>query len=137
MNHHITIACKKDNLMVIRQFINESLGHYEINDIEKHKLVLAIDEVCANLIIHANHCNADESLELDMLVDPNRKITFTIIDSGTGFDITKYKEPSMDELIHTKRKGGLGLMLVKRIMDKIEFTTEKNHNICTLIKQLK
>lgn len=137
MNHHLTISCKKDNLTVIRNFISDTLGRYEIEEIEKHKLILAIDEVCANLIIHANRCDADEFLDVDLDVIPKKQVTFTIIDSGDSFDITKYQEPSMQELITTKRKGGLGLMLVKRIMDKIEFTTEKNHNICKLIKQLK
>jgi serine/threonine-protein kinase RsbW len=137
MKHHLTISCKKDNLTVIRQFVSESLGQYEISDIEKHKMILAIDEVCANLIIHANQCDAKESLEVDLNVKPHREVVFTIMDSGTGFDITQYQEPSMNEIISSKRKGGLGLMLVKRIMDQIEFTTEKNHNICKLIKQLK
>ena len=137
MKHELTISCKKDNLAVIRQFVSQSLDLYEIQDLEKHKLVLAIDEVCANLIIHANHCDPKESLEVKLNVHPQKQITFTIIDRGAGFDITKYHEPSMDEIISTKRKGGLGLMLVKRIMDKIEFSTEKNHNICKLIKELK
>ena len=137
MKHKLTIACKKDNLAVIRQFISQTLDIYNIQDIEKHKLVLAIDEVCANLIIHANHCNPQESLEVKLNVSPHKQIIFTIIDKGTGFDITKYHEPSIDEIIASKRKGGLGLMLVKRIMDKIEFSTEKNHNICKLIKELK
>ena len=137
MNHHLTISCKKDNLTLIRQFVSESLGRYQIPEIERHKLILAIDEVCANLIIHSNHCNEQETLEVDLQVDPHQKITFTIIDAGTGFDISKYQEPTIDEIISSKRKGGLGLMLVKRIMDQIEFTTEKNHNICKLVKKLK
>ena len=136
MKHKLTIACKKDNLAVIRQFISQSLDLYEIHDLEKHKLVLAIDEVCANLIIHANHCNPNESLEVRLDVMPHQQIIFTIVDRGAGFDINAYQEPSMNEIISSKRKGGLGLMLVKRIMDKIEFSTEKNHNICTLIKEL-
>lgn len=137
MKHKLTISCQKDNLSVIRQFISQSLDLYEIQDLEKHKLVLAIDEVCANLIIHANQCNPNESLEVKLNVLPHKQITFTIVDRGAGFDINNYNEPSMDEIISSKRKGGLGLMLVKRIMDKIEFTTEKNHNICRLIKELK
>ena len=99
-------------------------------------MVLAVDEVCANLIIHANNCNSDEYLELVVDVEPKNKVVFIIKDKGIGFDITRYKEPELDELVTSKRKGGLGLMLVKRIMDKIEFSTEKNHNICKLIKNL-
>jgi serine/threonine-protein kinase RsbW len=136
VKHKLTISCVKDNLSVIRGFVGDTLGQYGIEEIEKHKLILAIDEVCANLIIHANRCDATESLEIDLNVIPAKQITFTIIDSGAGFDISKYQEPSIQDLITTKRKGGLGLMLVKRIMDRIEFTTEKNHNICKLIKLL-
>ncbi len=63
-------------------------------------------------------------------------VEFVIVDKGLGFDINQYKEPKLDEIVTSKRKGGLGLMLVKRIMDKIEFSTEKNHNICRLVKNI-
>ncbi|MFT4786836.1 MAG: serine/threonine-protein kinase RsbW [Cyclobacteriaceae bacterium] len=117
--------------------MSESLDKYDIEELEKHKLILAIDEVCANLIIHANKCDERESLEIMLDVDPHSQVTFTIKDQGTGFDISQYQEPSISELISSKRKGGLGLMLVKRIMDQIEFSKEKNHNICRLIKTIK
>ncbi|MDH5608784.1 MAG: ATP-binding protein [Cyclobacteriaceae bacterium] len=136
MKHNITISCSKTNLTLIRDFVNATLSTYGINEIETHKLVLAVDEVCANLIIHANQCNTGQHLELGIDVAPGSQILFVIRDNGTVFDITKYNAPSLDEIVSSKRKGGLGLLLVKRIMDKIEFTTEKNHNICTLIKNL-
>jgi serine/threonine-protein kinase RsbW len=100
-------------------------------------MVLAVDEVCANLIIHANKCDPSNKISLIVKVQPDHEIQFLIKHEGDGFDINKYQEPGIDELVSSRRKGGLGLMLVKRIMDEISFTTEKNHNICTLIKHLK
>lgn len=120
----------------IRSFLDENLHRHNIPDIEIHKMILAIDEVCANLIIHANNCNPNEKLELAMEVRPNEGVIFIIKDHGIGFDINRYQEPELNEIVSAKRKGGLGLMLVKRIMDKIEFSTEKNYNICTLVKNL-
>jgi len=131
----LTISCKKDNLPKIREFVGGVLSESHMGEVEAHKIVLAVDEVCANLIIHANKCDPSHHLEMAIKVD-TKKIVFTIKDKGLAFDFTKYKEPSMDEIVSTRRKGGLGLMLVRRIMDKIEFTTEKNYNICTLIKKL-
>lgn len=136
MKHSISISCSKNNLSKIRYFIENILSQYDISELDIHKLVLAVDEVCANLIIHANNCNPFEKLELDVNVQPNERIEFIIRDRGIGFDISKYKEPEMNEIVSSKRKGGLGLLLVKRIMDHIEFSTEKNHNICRLIKNL-
>ena len=136
MKNKISISCSKQNLGSIRSFIEKTLNEYDISDLELHKMVLAVDEVCANLIIHANNCNPDEHLELKVNVIPKKQITFIIKDKGIGFDISQYQEPAMNDIVSSKRKGGLGLILVKRIMDKIEFSTEKNHNICRLIKNL-
>ena len=136
MKHRIVIPCEKEKLESVRVFVQRQLDTYGLSEIESHKLVLAIDEVCANMIIHSNNCDPNESLELEMMFKKDRNIIFVIRDKGEIFDINAYREPSMKEIIASKRKGGLGLMLVKRIMDKIEFTTENNYNICRLTKKL-
>ncbi|MBV6647090.1 MAG: ATP-binding protein [Cyclobacteriaceae bacterium] len=136
MQHNLIIPCSKEKLSSVREFLSEVLEQHSFPELESHKLILAVDEVCANLIIHANNCNPKEHLELHVDFIPNSKISFTIRDRGIGFDINQYNEPSIGEIVSAKRKGGLGLMLVKRIMDKIEFSTENNYNICRLIKNI-
>jgi len=133
MSKKLYIGCSKDELVRIRQFTSDALNEKSIPDLQAHKLILAVDEVCANLIIHANNCDPVNKIEFDIEFRP-AQIIFTFKDKGVGFDINEYESPSMDKLIATRRQGGIGLMLVKRIMDKIEFSTEKNHNICRLIK---
>ncbi len=133
MSDTITIGCNKNELVKIRQFTSDALEIQNVPDLQAHKLVLAVDEVCANLIIHANDCNPNSQIEFDIDFRP-KQIVFTFKDKGVGFDINKYESPSLEEIVSTRRQGGLGLMLVKRIMDKIEFSTEKNYNICRLIK---
>lgn len=133
MSDKLTIACDTKRLPDIRQFIGNVLAKNQLDEVEAHKLILAVDEICANLIIHAN--DSDPSKELNVIVDVKPgKIVFTIKDKGKSFDITKYKAPSMDHIVTTGRKGGLGLILVRRIMDDIQFSTEKNCNICKLVK---
>ncbi|WP_462252954.1 ATP-binding protein [Ekhidna sp.] len=133
MSNKLTIGCNKEELVRVRQFTSDMLDEHKVPDLQAHKLVLAVDEVCANLIIHANDCNPDSRIEFNIKFNP-KQIVFTFKDKGAGFDINEYESPSMEELVSTRRQGGLGLMLVKRIMDKIEFSTEKNYNICRLIK---
>jgi serine/threonine-protein kinase RsbW len=137
MKHNISISCSKENLAKIRQFVQQTLDMYQVSDVESHKLVLAVDEVCANLIIHANNCNPGHQLELIIDIIPKKSVVFEIKDKGIGFDISNYQEPEIEEIVNQRRRGGLGLILVRRIMDNIEFTNEKNHNICRLIKNLK
>jgi serine/threonine-protein kinase RsbW len=136
MIHKITISCAKENLLKVRHFVNEVLSRLNISELETHKMVLAVDEVCANLIIHSNECNPDH--QIDVTIDDTQfdQLEFQISDKGTTFDYSIYQEPSIDEIISSKRKGGVGLILVKRIMDKVEFSHDKNHNICRLTKKI-
>ncbi|MEQ8532961.1 MAG: ATP-binding protein, partial [Imperialibacter sp.] len=59
---------------------------------------------------------------------------FEIKDHGEAFNMAQYKEPSLSDIIRTKKKGGIGLMLVNRIMDKIEFYQSNGYNVCRLTK---
>ncbi|XOV92064.1 MAG: ATP-binding protein [Bacteroidota bacterium] len=136
MQYKLSISCSKNNLIEVRNFVNEVLHNTQLEEMECHKIVLAVDEVCANMMIHSNSCNPSKSLDIQIDLTPKEKLEFIIRDTGKHFDPNKYTEPTMQEIISSKRKGGLGLMLVKRIMDGIEFSTEKNYNICRLTKKL-
>ena len=133
MLYKITIQCIKQELSKVRQFTFDLLKNHKVSEINSYKLVLAIDEVCTNIIVHSNKCNPKGKIEL--IVEFNdEKIIFTFKDKGKLFNINDYQAPPLKEIISSRRKGGLGLILVKNIIDKIEFSIEKNHNICKLIK---
>ncbi|MDH5474913.1 MAG: ATP-binding protein [Cyclobacteriaceae bacterium] len=136
MKYKFTASCSKDQLKGIRSFVNDTLMKHGLSDIDISTLVLAIDEVCANLMIHAHQCNPDHHLDVEINIQPNKGITFNIIDQGIGFDINTYNEPSVNDLIERKRKGGIGLILVKKIMDDIQFVKINNKNTCKLFKKL-
>ncbi len=136
MHKSLNISCSKTNLITIREFVGNLLLSYNLGELEVHKIVLAVDEVCANLIIHSNNCNSSQSIQIGVDLNALNELVFTIRDQGESFNPSSYAEPSLDEIVNARRKGGVGLMLVKRIMDKIEFSTEKNYNICRLTKKL-
>lgn len=135
MQYNFKVPCQKKNLVDIRYFVNDVLGRHLDSEIDINSLVLAVDEVCANLMIHSHQCNPNKCLELCVNVQ-NNEIIFEIKDTGNGFNMKEYKEPTIQEIISEKKKGGLGLMLVKRIMDKIEYVPQKNNNIYRLSKKL-
>ena len=87
-------------------------------------------------MIHSHSCNPKESIEIIIKVEKGLGVTFNIIDKGIGFNINEYKEPSIDELIKKQRKGGIGLILVKKIMDEIEFKSTSGLNTCRLFKKI-
>lgn len=138
MKYSIKVPCCKSKLKTIRSFVDETLGQYVLSDIDLNMLVLAVDEVCANLIVHADIEDkaSEECIVLNILVRKNT-IVFEVIDhKDHGFDFSTYREPKIEDLIKSRRKGGLGLMLVRRIMDDVEFKTTDHINVCRMVKKM-
>jgi len=136
MKYSYKVPCKKERLRDIRSFVKEVLEKLGLSDIDVSTLVLAIDEVCANLMIHSHQCNPDESIEVQIKQDKKEGLEFRIIDNAEMFNIVDYQEPSLDDIIKKQRKGGIGLILVKRIMDDIQIETKKHKSVCKLYKRI-
>jgi len=136
MKFNLKVYCEKTRLKDIREFITEKLKAYVHDDLEINQMVLAVDEICANLIIHSNYCNANEVINLEVFVE-KEGVTFEISDEGEKFNLNNYKEPSIQEVVQTKKKGGIGLLLVRRIMDRVEFVNKEQKNTCILHKRFK
>ncbi len=134
MSYQYNIGCSLSNLRGIREFIRTSLQGQGVPEIEMGAIVLALDEMCSNLMIHAHHCDPDHLLELHIDIPAKGRFVFEIIDDGTVFDINQFSEPKLDNLIHEKRKGGLGIRLVKSIMDNVEYLQRNGKNVCRLTK---
>lgn len=134
MNYQYSIGCSLTNLKGIRDFIRTSLKDNHVSEIEIGAIVLALDEMCSNLMIHAHHCNPDHVLELHIEVSDDRRFVFEIVDDGSMFDINTFRTPDIDNLVQDKRKGGLGIRLVRSIMDKVEYYNKDGKNVCRLTK---
>ncbi len=120
MIHYYKFYCSRENLKGIRDFVTGVLRNYSLSEIEINQMVLAVDEVCSNLIIHSHQCNADDSIELSVRNQPGG-VTFEIIDrAATYFDLSSYKSPDLKQIVKEGRNGGVGLMLVQKLMDKVE-----------------
>lgn len=135
MSSQLRLYCDTAQLSDLRQFLEAILKETPLSEIEQHQVILAVEEVCANLIIHSHDCNSKEYIDLNVNFS-QKIIVFEILDFGKGFNILEYQEPEISQVIKSKRKGGLGIILVKRIMDKIEFESSENKNICRLYKNL-
>ena len=136
MNYKYKVGCSIENLKGVRDFIRGSLKENSVPDLQISELVLALDEMCSNLMIHAHQCKPEDLFELHIIIEKGNPLVFEIIDDGTAFDINQFIEPDLGNLVHEKRKGGLGIRLVKSIMDKIEYQNRSGKNICRLIKNV-
>jgi serine/threonine-protein kinase RsbW len=135
MVEHFKISCSKDNLKLIRKLVISFLNKQPITDVDKSLLVLAVDEMCANIIIHSTGVNNNQSISLTITFKENL-ISFEIQHEGGGFDLESYKEPTIDAVIKARRKGGIGIKLIKKIMDKVEYEAKEELSVYRMSKKL-
>lgn len=136
MNYKQKVGCNIENLKGVRDFIRNALKGHQLPDLQISEIVLALDEMCSNLMIHSHRCNPEELFEINIILKKGEPIIFEIIDDGNTFDINQFAEPDLGNLVHEKRKGGLGIRLVKSIMDKIEYQNRNGKNVCRLTKNI-
>lgn len=134
--HSLQVPCTKENLKEIRYFVENALNRYEVSAEDIYFIKLAIDEICANLIIHAHHCNQEDFIEVKIKNEGNIFV-FEIHDqSNDNFNLLEYKAPDIQHIISNKKNGSMGLILVKKIMDEIELERCEERNICRLYKSI-
>lgn len=136
MKSVLRIACSRRHLQQVRDFVRNYLSNRQLPEITVNQVVLAVDEVVANFIIHANGEDENQFLDLQLAFD-DHYLNVEIADHGdTIFLPPPYQSPDLRDYIRQGRKGGMGMTLVNRLMDRVEFFTRGNHTVCHLSKHL-
>ena len=136
MSPKLKLSCCTSALVELRSFLQRSLEAYGFSEVDRHQVTLAVEEVCTNLIIHSHASNPKEVIYLEVK-ELEKKLAIEITDKGDAFNLLEYEVPDLKKVIEEKRKGGIGILLVKKIMDEIEFESKNGKNICRLIKNFR
>ncbi|TFH01437.1 MAG: ATP-binding protein [Calditrichales bacterium] len=118
--YRIKIPSITENLQMIREFVLKIADKTGFNEETREQIALAVDEACTNVIKHAHHHDARRLIDIQIQTDA-MKMKITITDSGSGFDITRLKDPDLKKYIKESRHGGLGIYLIKTLMDEVNY----------------
>jgi len=132
----ITFPAVEEKLEEIRRYVGKvckeetPLPQKEITGIQ-----LAVEEACTNVIRHAYHY-AKGNIGLKVVIKPT-DISFSVIDKGRSFDFDKLDTPpDLQRYIKTGRKGGLGIFLIRKIMNQVEYKSTEDGNELKMIKHI-
>jgi serine/threonine-protein kinase RsbW len=136
INKHIRVSSSTKSLSEIRKFVRGVAGESGFNKNSVEEIVLAVDEACTNIIKHAYKNSPDNSIEIDARFD-GTKLTFTLIDYGEKFNPDYIAPPDLEEKLKEKKSGGLGIHLMRRLMDEVIYeVANPKFNKLTLVKKL-
>lgn len=136
-NSELTVKSRTENLSLIRDFISDKASATGISNEEVENIMLAVDEACTNIIKHAYKSYPDG--EINIKVDYNRdKLLITIIDYGNTFDPLIVPDPDLQKYYRNGKVGGLGMYLMKSLMDDVKYkTVPGKYNQVLLSKRIK
>jgi len=125
-----------ENLSSIREFTKTAAANSGFSEEMVGKIILAVDEACTNIIKHAYKYSPDGNIFIKIIFK-NAKFSISITDEGIHFDPNKIPEPNLNEYYKSKRIGGLGMFLMKKLMDEVKYSTlTGNKNQVVLVKYL-
>lgn len=118
----------------IFQFLEMSGHKFQLNERQLHDIELSVEEIFTNMVRH--NVTSDEKIEIT-IENYNGQILTCLTDrEDEPFDLTKSGEIDFDEYIEKKKSGGLGIFLVKQLMDEVKFEHLDGRSKITIIKNL-
>lgn len=133
----LQVPSSTENLAMIRDFVNGIGVRAGMPASEVAKLELAVDEACANVIEHAYGPEVTKEVSVRATLDDDT-VQIDVVDTGKAFDPALIPTLSLDDLVAGRRSGGLGMRLMKTLMDEVHYEVIPGHkNELRMIKRLK
>jgi anti-sigma regulatory factor (Ser/Thr protein kinase) len=98
------------------------------------QIALAVDEAATNVLEHAYAGAPDRVVEF-RFEDRGPDLRIEILDSGAMVDPRAVPSLDLDRYVSERRTGGLGMVLMERIMDSVTFRRTARRNVCCLVKK--
>lgn len=129
-------AAKFEFLDEIREFVGGVARAGGFDDRDVYNIQLATDEAASNIIEHAYEGVNDGLLEISCGVNGSA-ITIVLVDHGESFDPSVVPVPDLKADLSERKIGGLGIFLMRKLMDEVRYEAEprKKRNTLTMIKR--
>jgi len=97
-----------------------------------HEIELATEEALVNIFYYAYKENNGD-VEIICKLDNNTRFIIEVVDTGIPFNVLSVAAPDITADLSERQTGGLGVFLIKKFMDAVQYRHEGNKNILSLI----
>ncbi|MFQ5798288.1 MAG: ATP-binding protein [Bacteroidota bacterium] len=122
------------SLEKISRFISEFITTSNIDDSHTISINLVVEELFTNMVKYNAENKNDISISLNK--DGSRLIISLTDFDVEPFDVSKTGEVNVDQLLEDRKPGGLGIHIVKKFVDKIDYQYKNRQSKITLIRML-
>ena len=132
---HLTLPNDVQEVPQLAAFVDEVCEAVGMDMSMTMKMNLAIEEAVVNVMNYAYPAGTKGDVDIDAEAD-DEQLKFVISDSGTPFDPTQKGEVDTTLSAEERGIGGLGIHLIRQIMDSINYERVDGKNVLTLHKKL-
>ncbi|MEX2600871.1 MAG: ATP-binding protein [Balneolaceae bacterium] len=122
------------NLADVRDFVAEHANRFGFSDREVSNIRLAVDEACTNIIKHAYDFDENQTVVITVSFEGNQ-IRISLLDHGLAFNPDTYSKPDLQKQMIKKKRGGVGVYLIRKLMDEVIYMKTKNGNEIRMYKK--
>lgn len=131
----VTFPAKLENLDLMIASILKSADSVGFNEKNKSQIRLASEEVLVNIINYA-YPGTSGAIELTLNPKPKESLEIVFTDWGVAFDPLSLPVPNVCAPLDKRKIGGLGVYLVRKVMDEVRYKREGECNTFTVMKKL-
>ena len=132
----ITVPANDVDTAPIVEFVKQELSHYDCPSHALYQIEVAIEEILVNIVKYAGLSDTDGvEIRCEVLDDPLR-VVVQFLDEGIPFDPLAKDDPDISAKALMEREGGLGIFMVKKMMDDVSYEYESGKNTLTILKRL-
>lgn len=133
VKEEIIIPAQMSYLKQVRDFIEHIGKKYKFSDKIINSFKLVVDEACTNIIRHGYRDIKNGQIIIRAIIR-RLSLTMVIIDHGKSFDPRQVKNPDLQKYISIGKKGGLGIFMMRKLMDDIRYNVTSRGNELRLTK---
>ena len=135
MKRELTIKNEEQELTKVTDFIEAVAEEAGVDMRTMMKLQLVMEEMVANVIFYAYPKGTSADITLTAESD-GQELTFVLSDSGKPFDPTAKEDADTESNPMDREQGGMGILIVKNIMNEVSYQRFGETNQLTLKKKL-
>ena len=137
MKHEKTMQASLESIPEITGWVDQLLTKAGCTVKARRQIDVALDEILSNIARYA-YPDGEGSMTVEIDMDEETGLLcLTFRDEGIPFDPLGKEEPDVTLGVRERAVGGLGIFLVKKMMDKVSYRREGKEKILSLYKKVK
>ena len=128
----IALPARLERLQAFLHMATQCAREQGLSDKKIHEIELVLEEALVN-VFHYAYPGKDGEVEVICRTDPGGRLIIETIDTGLPFDPLSLEDPDLTLDVAERKVGGLGVYLMKTLMDEVHYRREGNKNILTFV----